>query len=36
MKHAGKLPELLGKVLPDDAVNNLWDERHAAEDTTPD
>jgi hypothetical protein len=26
-----KLPELLGKVLPDDAVNNLSDERHAAE-----
>jgi hypothetical protein len=30
-----KLPELLGKVLPDDAVNNLSDERHTAEDTTP-
>jgi len=30
-----KLPELLGKVRPDDAVNNLSDERHAAEDTTP-
>ena len=26
-----KLPELLGKVLPDDAVNNLSDERHAAQ-----
>ena len=30
-----KLPTLLGKVLPDDAVNNLSDERHEAEDTTP-
>src|SRR6516165_3890313 len=30
-----KLPTLLGKVLPDDAVNNLSDERHQAEDTTP-
>jgi len=29
-----KLPTLLGKVLPDDAVNNLSDERHQAEDTT--
>jgi hypothetical protein len=28
-----KLPELLGKVLPDDAVNNLSNERDAAEDT---
>jgi hypothetical protein len=34
-----KLPKLLGKALPDDAddaVNNLSDERHDAEDTTPD
>ena len=30
-----KLPNLLGKALPDDAVNNLSDERHDAEDTTP-
>jgi hypothetical protein len=30
-----KLPALLGKALPGDAVNNLSDERHAAEDTTP-
>jgi hypothetical protein len=30
-----KLPTLLGKALPGDAVNNLSDERHAAEDTTP-
>jgi len=30
-----KLPTLLGKALPDDAVNNLSDERHVAEDTTP-
>jgi hypothetical protein len=30
-----KLPTLLGSMLPDDAVNNLSDERHAAEDTTP-
>ena len=30
-----KLPTLLGKVLPDDAVNNLSNQRHAAEDTTP-
>ena len=30
-----KLPSLLGKALPDDAVNNLSDERHDAEDTTP-
>ena len=30
-----KLPKLLGKALPDDAVNNLSDERHDAEDTTP-
>jgi len=30
-----KLPTLLGSTLPDDAVNNLSDERHAAEDTTP-
>ena len=33
-----KLPELLGKVRPDDniqAVGNLSDERHEAEDTTP-
>ena len=30
-----KLPTLLGKALPDDAVNNLSDERHDAEDTTP-
>ena len=30
-----KLPALLGKVLPDDAVNNLSDERQEAEDTTP-
>jgi hypothetical protein len=29
-----KLPTLLGKALPDDAVNNLSDERHEAEDTT--
>ena len=28
-----KLPDLLGKVRPDD--NNLSDERHEAEDTTP-
>jgi hypothetical protein len=33
-----KLPALLGKVQPDDniqAVSNLSDERHEAEDTTP-
>jgi hypothetical protein len=33
-----KLPDLLGKVRPDDniqAVDNLSDERHEAEDTTP-
>ena len=30
-----KLPTLLGKALPDYAVNNLSDERHEAEDTTP-
>ena len=33
-----KLPDLLGKVRPDDnvqAVSNLSDERHEAEDTTP-
>jgi len=30
-----KLPTLLGSTLPDDVVNNLSDERHAAEDTTP-
>ena len=30
-----KLPTLLGKAMPDDAVNNLSDERHEAEDTTP-
>ena len=33
-----KLPELLGKVRPDDniqTVGNLSDERHEAEDTTP-
>ena len=30
-----KLPTILGSTLPDDAVNNLSDERHAAEDTTP-
>ena len=33
-----KLPDLLGKVRPDDniqAVGNLSDERHEAEDTTP-
>ena len=30
-----KLPMLLRKTLPDDAVNNLSDERHEAEDTTP-
>jgi hypothetical protein len=30
-----KLPALLGSALPDDAVNNLSDERHEAEDTTP-
>ena len=30
-----KLPTLLGKVLPDDAVNNLSGERHSAGDTTP-
>jgi hypothetical protein len=33
-----KLPSLLGKVRPDDniqAVGNLSDERHGAEDTTP-
>ena len=30
-----KLPALLGRALPDDAVNNLSGERHAAEDTTP-
>ena len=33
-----KLPELLGKVRPDEsiqAVGNLSDERHEAEDTTP-
>src|SRR5262245_46320967 len=28
-----KLPTLLGKALPDDAVNNLSDARHEAEDT---
>jgi hypothetical protein len=33
-----KLPDLLGKVRPDDniqAASNLSDERHEAEDTTP-
>ena len=33
-----KLPDLLQKVRPDDniqAVSNLSDERHEAEDTTP-
>jgi hypothetical protein len=30
-----KLPTLLSKALPDDAVNNLSDERHEAEVTTP-
>jgi len=33
-----KLPDLLGKVRPDDniqAVGNLSDERHEAENTTP-
>ena len=32
-----KLPDLLGKVRPDNiqAVDNLSDERHEAEDTTP-
>ena len=33
-----KLPDLLGKVRPDDniqAVGNFSDERHEAEDTTP-
>jgi hypothetical protein len=33
-----KLPDLLGKVQPDDniqAVSNLSDERHEAKDTTP-
>ena len=33
-----KLPDLLGKVRPDDniqAESNLSDERHEAEDTTP-
>src|SRR6476659_9683045 len=33
-----KLPDLLGKVRPDDniqAVSNLSDERHEAEDSTP-
>jgi hypothetical protein len=30
-----KLPALLGSALPEDAVNNLSDERHNAEDTTP-
>ena len=31
-----KLPDFLGKVRPDDqAVDNLSDERHEAEDTTP-
>jgi hypothetical protein len=33
-----KLPDLLGKLRPDDniqAVSNLSDERHEAEDTTP-
>ena len=30
-----KLPALLRSALPDDAVNNLSDERHEAEDTTP-
>ena len=30
-----KLPTLLGKVLPDDAANNLSGERHSAGDTTP-
>ena len=33
-----KLPDLLGQVRPDDniqAVGNLSDERHEAEDTTP-
>ena len=29
-----KLPTLLNKALPDDAIN-LSDERHEAEDTTP-
>src|SRR6476619_238002 len=29
-----KLPTLLGSMLPDDAVNNLSDERHAAEHDT--
>jgi hypothetical protein len=33
--NVAKLPNLLGKALPDDAVNNLSDERHDAEDTTP-
>ena len=30
-----KLPTLLNKALPDYAINNLSDERHEAEDTTP-
>lgn len=34
-RNIAKLPNLLGKALPDDAVNNLSDERHDAEDTTP-
>ena len=29
------LEKLTSKALPDDAVNNLSDERHDAEDTTP-
>ena len=35
--HIATLPDLLGKVRPDDtiqAVSNLSDERHEAEDTT--
>jgi hypothetical protein len=35
VSNIAKLPKLLGKALPDDAVNNLSDERHDAEDTTP-
>ena len=34
-QHCKAANVLLGKALPDDAVNNLSDERHAAEDTTP-
>ena len=34
-RNIAKLPALLGSALPDDAVNNLSDERHEAEDTTP-